>query len=117
MLAVAWQLEEIALDPDAEEGKGSIGSTAALNTNFTQTQAQTQAQTQGTQGAPQPKVRQSPLLPLETPQATYPPYSLLTISAKQNAEVMLGRSGRVYDNPCLHHPALHMQSSYLHVTL
>jgi len=33
------QLEEIALDPEAEGGKGSIGSTAALNLEFTQTQA------------------------------------------------------------------------------
>lgn len=75
MLAVAWQLEEIALDPDAEEGKGSIGSTAALNMNFTQTQAQTQAQTQGTQGAPQPKVRQAPPPPITLPYTRQTPFS------------------------------------------
>lgn len=46
------QLEEIALDPEAEGGKGSIGSTAALK--FTQTQATQASQGTQTQG---PKAR------------------------------------------------------------
>jgi len=48
------QLEEIALDPEAEGGKGSIGSTAALNLEFTQTQATQASQGTQTQG---PKAR------------------------------------------------------------
>lgn len=44
----ALQLEGIALDPHAEDGKGSIGSTEALNLDFTQPQA--------TQGMSVPKV-------------------------------------------------------------
>ena len=45
---LALQLEDIAIDPHAEDGKGSIGSTQALNMDFTQTQA--------TQGISAPKV-------------------------------------------------------------
>ena len=45
---LALQLEDIAIDPHAEDGKGSIGSTQALNMDFTQTQA--------TQGTSAPKV-------------------------------------------------------------
>lgn len=47
---------EIALDPEAEDGKGSVGSTAALNLDFTQTQTQATQATQGTQ-TQGPKVR------------------------------------------------------------
>ena len=52
---LALQLEDIALDPHAEDGKGSIGSTQALNLDFTQPQA--------TQGMSAPKVR-LPVVPM-----------------------------------------------------
>lgn len=75
LVAGLSQLEFIALDPEAEGGKGSVGSTAALNLDFSQTQMQA---TQGTQSQG-PKVRLIvSCMPSAIEQAGFVPHMLIT---------------------------------------